>query len=103
MRERSEEEQPPTLKTYSLEMTLITLYRDYNTYSSHSLFAKLLAILPRHVTLSAARIYSSLTREYAAPPDVITCKPSSRAHSDLLIEGSVSRAPHPRRIKHAHI
>jgi len=45
------------------------------------------------------------TWEYAALPDVISHKPSSRrrAHSHLLIKGYVSRAQHPRRIKHAPI
>ena len=33
MRERSEE-QPPKLKTYNLEMTLIKLFRNYTTSSS---------------------------------------------------------------------
>ena len=45
MRERSAEEQPPKLKTYSLEMTLIKLFRNYTMYSSCSLFRPL-AISP---------------------------------------------------------
>ena len=36
MRERSAEEQPPKLKTYRLEMTLIKLFRNYTMYSSCS-------------------------------------------------------------------
>ena len=46
MRERSAEEQPPKLKTYSLEMTLIKLFRNYTMYSSCSLSRAFFAILP---------------------------------------------------------
>jgi hypothetical protein len=37
-RERSAEEQPPKLKTYSLEMMLINLFRNYTTSSASLLF-----------------------------------------------------------------
>ena len=53
MRERSAEEQPPKLKTYSLEMTLIKLFRNYTMSSSCSLCLRhpLPAMLPFRVAV----------------------------------------------------
>jgi hypothetical protein len=51
MKERSEEEQPPKLKTYVLEMTLIMLLRDYTTYSTCALSAASLSP-PRYPLLT---------------------------------------------------
>ena len=49
MRERSAEEQPPKLKTYMLEMTLIKLFRNYITNMTCFLCRAFSStILPRH-------------------------------------------------------
>jgi len=53
MRERSEEEQPPKLKTYSLELTLIKLFRNYIMYSSAP-YPCAFVILPRQATLTGS-------------------------------------------------
>ena len=65
MRERSAEEQPPKLKTYSFEMTLIKLFRNYTMYSSCSLSRAFFAILPHHAPTEHA--LSQESAEIAAP------------------------------------